>query len=339
MRTLAAFLLIVAASQSLGQETPPPIIDMHLHAARAGSNGPPPTAICAPLPELPLLDPATSWPEAFGKWLKNPPCADPIWGPETDQAVMDQTLAVLERRNIVGVTSGQAPLLERWVKAAPERIKPALMFGFMLRSVPTVAEVRQWFKEKRYVAFAEVAIQYDGISPSDAMFEPYLAAAEEMDIPMGIHIGTGPPGAPYLPASGQYRARLHSPLVLEDALVRHPKLRVYIMHAGWPMLDDLLAVLYAHPQVHLDVGVISYVLPRAEFHRYLQRVVEAGFGKRVMFGSDQMNWPAAIERAIGAIETAPFLTPQQRRDILFNNAARFLRMSDEEVARLHRKSR
>jgi len=53
-------------------------------------------------------------------------------------------------------------------------------------------------------------------------------------------------------------------------------LRVYIMHAGWPMLDDLLAVLWAHPQVHVDVGIICYALPRKEFHRYVERIVEAG---------------------------------------------------------------
>src|SRR6185436_13696637 len=135
------------------------------------------------------------------------------------------------------------------------------------------------------------------------------------------------------------RARLHSPLVLEEALVRHPKLRVFIMHAGWPMLDDLLAVMWAHPQVYVDVGAISFVLPRAEFHRYLQRIVEAGFGRRVMFGSDQMNWPGVIERALDGVEGATFLSNAQKRDILFNNAARFLRMSDEEIARWHRKAR
>jgi uncharacterized protein YlxW (UPF0749 family) len=136
-----------------------------------------------------------------------------------------------------------------------------------------------------------------------------------MDVPVGIHIGTGPPGAPYLPPFPNYRARLHSPLVLEDALARHPRLRVWVMHAGWPMLDDLLAVLWAHPQVHVDVGAISWILPRKEFHRYLQRIVEAGFEKRVMFGSDQMNWPGVIEPAIQAIESAAFLSEKQKRDI------------------------
>jgi predicted TIM-barrel fold metal-dependent hydrolase len=92
------------------------------------------------------------------------------------------------------------------------------------------------------------------------------------------------------------------------------------MHAGWPMLDDLLALLWAHPQVHVGVGVISYALPRAEFHRYLQRIVEAGFSQRVMFGSDQMVWPDALEFAIQGIETAGFLSEGQKRDILYDGS-------------------
>ena len=42
-----------------------------------------------------------------------------------------------------------------------------------------------------------------------------------------------------------------------------------------------------------------------------------------------------IERAVAVIEEAPFLTEEQKRDILYNNAARFLRLSEEEIARHH----
>ena len=334
MRMLAVLVLLLFSGYLIADEVPPPIIDMHLHASPADTNGPPPIGICAPVQEIPVLDPAKSWIEAFTAWLKNPPCANPIWGPETDEGVMKETLEILERRNIYAVTSG--PLIETWKKAGGKRIIPGLGFG-LTQNLSTPGEVRKWFREGRYQVFAEVAIQYDGISPSDPMFEPYLAVAEELDVPVGIHIGTGPPGAPYIPGIPNYRARLHSPLVLEEALIRHPKLRLYILHAGWPMLDDLLAVLWVHPQVHIDVGVISFAIPRKEFHRYLQRIVEAGFEKRVMFGSDQMNWPKTIELAIEAINTADFLSEQQKRDILYNNAARFLRLSKEEIARHHRK--
>jgi hypothetical protein len=136
----------------------------------------------------------------------------------------------------------------------------------------------------------------------------------------------------YLGAKG-YRAALHSPLTLEPVLVRHPKLRVWVMHAGFPMLDDMLAVLYAHPQVYVDTGVIVFTQPRAAFYRYLQGLVDAGFAKRVMFGSDQMVWPGVIERSIAVINEAPFLTAAQKRDILYDNAARFLRLGSDETAR------
>ena len=45
-----------------------------------------------------------------------------------------------------------------------------------------------------------------------------------------------------------------------------------------------------------------------------------------MFGSDQMNWPKAIDFAVESITSAPFLSDEQKRDILYNNAARFLRL-------------
>jgi len=54
-----------------------------------------------------------------------------------------------------------------------------------------------------------------------------------------------------------------------------------------------------------------------------------------MFGSDQMIWSEVIGETIEAIENADFLTEEQKRDILYNNAARFLRLNEEEIKRHH----
>ncbi|MDQ3169262.1 MAG: amidohydrolase [Acidobacteriota bacterium] len=77
---------------------------------------------------------------------------------------------------------------------------------------------------------------------------------------------------------------------------------------------------------------------RAAFYRFLRGIVEAGYADRVMFGSDQIIWPGLIEAAIKSIEEAPFLMAEQKRDIFYNNAARFLRLTDEEIARHHGES-
>jgi predicted TIM-barrel fold metal-dependent hydrolase len=135
----------------------------------------------------------------------------------------------------------------------------------------------------------------------------------------------------YLPGSGDYRPHLHRRLILEPALSKHPRLSVYLTHAGWPMTDVTFALLYAHPQVYVDVDVISWVFPRAEFHRYLQRMVDAGFGNGIMLGSDQMNWSRTSETAIDRIRSAPFLTQVERRDVVSTMPLRFLRLSADEI--------
>jgi uncharacterized protein len=72
--------------------------------------------------------------------------------------------------------------------------------------------------------------------------------------------------------------------------------------------------------------LINTVLPPPEFHAYLRRLVDAGFGRNIMYGSDQAVWPTIIGHSLEAIETAEFLSPAQKRDILCTNAARFLRL-------------
>jgi predicted TIM-barrel fold metal-dependent hydrolase len=193
---------------------------------------------------------------------------------------------------------------------------------------------RRLFAHGEFAVFAEVSPQYDGISIADPAFERYFALAEELDIPVGIHMGEGPPGTAYLWAPA-YRARLTSPFLLEDVLVRHPHLRVYVMHYGSPLVVEMLAMLWAHPQLYVDVACNNWTLPRKEFHSHLRRLVEGGFGKRVMFGSDEMVWPGTVKVAIESIESADFLNEEQKRDIFCRNAARFLRL---DVAACDQKS-
>ena len=332
MKFLLAAMLAVTPLPGAAQDREP-IIDMHLHAIHADAQGPPPLAMCTPIVRMPVWEQRGPYGDTFMKRLKDPPCPDPIWSPTTDEALMRESLAALDRLNIIAVASGPAERVAAWRKARPDRIIPAL--AFQLEPAITPAAVRALHAAGDLEVFGEVTTQYDGVAPDDPRLEPYWALAEELDIPVGIHVGTGPPGVIYL-GSGGYRARLHSALTMEEVLVRHPKLRVYLMHAGYPMIDDLLTLLYAHPQVHVDVGVIVFTQPRPAFYRYLERIVEAGFGDRITFGSDQMVWPGVIERSVKVIEDAPFLSALQKRDILYNNAARFLRLAPEQIAAHHR---
>jgi predicted TIM-barrel fold metal-dependent hydrolase len=320
--TVMLVVALLAGTVPAGAQGAPagraPIIDMHLHAdAVAGPGGAPP-ALCASagLPPRDVSRPATilTWPRCSTPWIAPAP---------SDDALLRGTLAIMERYNVIGVTSGPIAFVRRWRTAAPARVIPATYLA-------PLDSVRAWAKDGTIRVLGELAFQYGGVGPGDSVPETYYALAEELDLPVGVHVGPGPPGTAYLGFS-RYRARHSNPLLLEDVLLRHPKLRLYVMHAGWPMGDEMIALLYAHPQVYVDVGVISWTQPRKEFHRYLRRLVEAGYGERVMFGSDQMAYPDALRIAIENVESADFLTPAQKRDIFYNNAVRFLRLPPNGV--------
>lgn len=338
MKKLSSWLILGLLFQHLvAQQKPLPVIDMHVHALQANDQGPAPIHVGAPFRDLGLHDPANDYRKVFMNALKTNAWADHfLTSPLTDDSLRDLTIAVLVQHNVYAVTSGGIETVRKWKQAAPQRIINSVYWDFnmALRRGLTVDSLEKLFRSGEFKVFGEISIQYEGISPSDTAFDPYLAMAERLDIPVGIHIGCGPPGAPYI-GSVNYRARLHSPLNLEEALLRHPKLRVYAMHAGWPMLDDMLATLYTHPQLYVDLGAICYFLPEKEFYFYLERLVNAGFGKRILFGSDNMVWPQAIAKGIQTINQAGFLTFSQKRDILFNNAARFLRLPEKEIREMY----
>ncbi|HYM78444.1 MAG TPA: amidohydrolase family protein [Candidatus Dormibacteraeota bacterium] len=298
---------------------------MHLHALHANDLGPPPVFICAPNPLWPTRDPKTPGEEYGATFTKTPPCDSPLRSPLTDDELMRKTISIMKAQNVTAIASGDSlDLLDKWKQEGGDRILPAIPFD-PISGKPTVDELRQLVRAKRIDAFAEVSTQYSGVAPNDPRMEPYYALAEELDVPIGIHMGPGPPGAPYY-LSPNYRMRYSSLLLLEDVLIRHPKLRIWAMHAGWPFADDTIAALYAHPQLYVDVGIICYAFPRKQFYSFLQRLMDAGFERRIMFGSDEMVWPDAVSAGIDSIEKDPLLTPEQKRNILYNNAARFLRV-------------
>lgn len=296
-----ALCLDPAAAQTGTDSLRPPIIDMHLHAFRLPDGTPPPE------------NPVTGRPSAA----------------RTSAELRDASLAELERYNIVkAIASGPPETVGQWREAAPDRIMVGA-FVDEANPLPDLARLRAGIQAGRVQVLGELALQYRGLAPNDPCLEPYYALAEEMDIPVGIHTGTGPPGTPYDPCCPNFRVTLGNPILVEEVLIRHPRLRVYLMHGGAPYLQETKAILSVYPQVYVDLAVINWIYPREEFHSYLRELMLAGFGKRLLFGSDQMFWPEAIGMAVEGIESAAFLTEEEKRDIFYNNAVRFLRLEDK----------
>jgi len=334
MKKLNVIATLLALMGTPASARPLPIIDMHLHAWSLKEFGGEsvPACVGAKGVEMHGIDPAKPF-----DFAAQATCKVMVNSPATDAAVLAETVVEMKRFNIVaGVIAGERQIVADWRKAYPDRFIPAANF-FLGDDAPPAshaAGLEAQIKSGETRVFAEVTPQYRGMAPDHPSLEPFYAMAERLDVPVGIHMGYGAPSGPYW-VYPKYRASLGNPLLLEELLTRHPKLRVYVMHAGMPMTDEMIALLYSHPQVYVDISADNWGVPRSEFNHHLKRLVEAGYGKRIMFGSDQMVWPQTIEVAIDSIEDADFLSPDQKRDILYNNAARFLRLTPQQIARHH----
>ena len=322
--TTLSTLLIVAlaiASAQPSANTRPPVIDIHVHTF-GGIPGVGP--MCPFNPQFLAADPSVKA-DPIG-WAKQD-CTELLEPSKTPDEYMKAVLAEYERLNVTAVVMGDQKSVLKWKDAAPGRIIPGTSFdnGMVGGKYLPVEELRTAFTKGGFKVMGEVGLQYQGLSPSDPSVDAYFALAEELDIPVGIHMGTGGSGRANI-TMPKFRGSMGNPLLLEDLLARHPKLRVWIMHAGYPMIDQLLTLLQANAYVYVDVAGLIWSYPLKEVHNYIQRIVEAGFEDRVMFGTDQLVWPKLMAASISVIEGATYLSPQQKRDILYNNAARFLRL-------------
>jgi len=241
-------------------------------------------------------------------------------------------LAEMKRYNVVkGVVSGgngdRLAAALRWRDNEPGRfVAGASIRGSADTPLPELAVLRKAFESGKFRVLGEVTSQYAGYSLSAPQYDPYLSLAEEFDIPVALHTGTMPPGTTFDECCHTARAKFGHPELIEDALNKHPKLRLNLMHCGYPYVEETIAILMQYPQVNADLGAIDWLLPRPAFHAYLRALVEAGHAKRLMFGSDHMFWPDAIGLAIEAVEAAPFLSEADKDDIFFNNAQRFYQL-------------
>jgi predicted TIM-barrel fold metal-dependent hydrolase len=277
-----------------------PIIDMHLHAYAEGEG-------MFGLTHPPTLRKQTFQSAANTEELKN------------------EVLARFEKYNVVKavVTSG-----ELWLENTPDKILVA-------RANLPIDSLRSKFAEGKLQAIAEMAPFYGGVKADNPSQLPYFKLAEELGIPVGFHIFPGGPnyGFHLMPQMlGGMRVYNANPLQLEEILVNYPNLKLYIMHGGWPYVEDVKALMYAHPNVYIDIAVVNWILPEEELYAFLKPLISAGFGDRIMHGTDQMVWPETMDVAIASINNAEFLSLEQKEDIFYDNAAAFLGLGEEEIA-------
>ena len=224
LKNILSIILIVSGVSVFGQ-TPAkskhlPIIDVHVHTMKINPNF---TSEMCPwfLSNMPGGDPNEKM-----QFRASGDCANPLKPAKSDAEMQAAVLETMERLNMTMVAFSDAEILHKWYNAAPKgRIIPGI--GVSSPKEMTVESFRDSLSNGFYKVMSEVAPQYQGMSPSDMSLDAYFAVAEELNIPVGIHMGTGGNGMANI-TQPKYRASMGNPLLLEDLLARHPKMKIWV---------------------------------------------------------------------------------------------------------------
>jgi len=155
---------------------------------------------------------------------------------------------------------------------------------------------------------------YQYYYPNEPMIYPLYARAQELGIPISLHIGSSIfKGA---------RLKYGDPIFLDDVAVDFPELVLLQCHSGRPFwYQKSFSLARLHKNVYME---ISGLPPKKllDYFPELERIAH-----KVIYGSD---WPGipTIKENIEAIRQLR-LSDDSKRQILGQNAARLLHITDE----------
>ncbi len=236
---------------------------------------------------------------------------------------LEQTIQKMNRHKIeFAVICGTIESIELYTKA-DKRFIPAYQ-DYEDTLIP-VKQFEEHVQSGKIKVFGEVMAVYKGRTLADSLYQPYLAICEKYGVPVAYHSGGSFPNAQQL-GWPKYRIALGDPFLIEDVLVKYPKLKLYLMHAGENFYENTLRMMDGYPNLYADLGVELWLHPLTKDYgtKFLKSAKEYGVLDRVMFGSDQMVWPEAITSSIDFLNSMDFLTKAEKERILYKNARKFL---------------
>ena len=240
----------------------------------------------------------------------------------------DSLLAAFRRYHLESaVASGDLAEVRALAALAPDRVLAGVSYGPGL-TLPTTEDLRSEFHAGRLAVFGEIDAAWLGEPLSGSHLAPYWDLVEAVQVPVAVFTGVAPAGTSFRACCTGYRATAARLQDVEEVLVRHPGLRMDLMQAGWPYREQTIALMHSYPELYADLGNLAgnATISREEFYDYLHALVRTGLGKRLMFGSglSAQEWAAKIGPIVEEIQAAPFLSEEQRADIFYRNAERFL---------------
>lgn len=258
--------------------------------------------------------------------------------PDIDRAKLEWMVHNFTENNVVlAVGGGNQKYAELYAEAA-DRFWAGLIFPcnqLVEQDKPcenefySEEELREIYGKGNLKILGESMFNYYGIPPTDERLAPYWKIAAEFDLPVGIHAELGPPMERVNKEEyPNYNPAYANPELLKPILEQYPDLKIYLMHYGGEYSDEAIELMKDYPQIYTEISAVSLFMPKAVWEPNLRKLFEADLGNRLMFGSDYFG---TVGQHMQVIMDIDWLTDQQKRDIFYNNAARFLGLTKAEI--------
>jgi predicted TIM-barrel fold metal-dependent hydrolase len=157
-----------------------------------------------------------------------------------------------------------------------------------------------------------------GIYSNDKRLYPLYNYCQEKEIPVTIHASIN--------FSVTHKIDYSHPLYLEEVACDFPNLTIVANHAGWPWVNEMVAVAWKHPNVYLEIGGVSpryMIRPGTGWESFLT-YGNSVLKDRILFATDSIM---PHDRVIKEIDLLPF-KDSVKENLLYKNALRVLNLSD-----------
>lgn len=186
-----------------------------------------------------------------------------LYSPKNYDEHIKSVVQQMEQYNIVlSYASGNFEALDSINKNYPNLFLPSAEIWpteELLTDNTFLNTLKSKIKIGEVVSIGEVANFYTGFKPNDPIMDTLYRLAETYDLPIGLHFAPGPPGS-QLSTSPNARLEYANPFLLQDVLIKYPKLRVCMMHAGLPFYEDeTFAMLFMFPtNLYVDISALTW---------------------------------------------------------------------------------
>jgi len=231
---------------------------------------------------------------------------------------------------------GSSDAVAAFMEEAPDRFVGLANIDFLGPYVSdSVRELERCVKDLGLKGVGELYPQIGPWDPGDEKFFPIYAKAEELGVPIMIHLGTE--GNPSFNDE-----RYSDPYLIDPVLRAFPDLDLVACHLAGDLVGALFTLMHARPNLHAEMSIVSTPL----FGLFdsvigpdviLQKFLERGFGTRLLWSTDvQAPYNSEFEKnkVKGHIADNNIVkrlerinaSEEDKANILGNNAARLFKL-------------